>query len=205
METRKPRVLLCVSGSVAAVKVPQLAVALRVFAEVKIVATKSSRHFLDLSRDYDSEAWAQWQVLAPPIELLGDEDEWKQWKKVGDPVLHIELRNWADMMLIAPLSANTLGKLANGICDTLLTCVARAWDLSQRKPFLVAPAMNTQMWLHPLTNRHIETLESFGVQVIAPAVKLLACGDTGVGALAEVEDIVSAVKTALSSGNTPGT
>jgi len=65
----------------------------------------------------------------------GDEDDWRSWKTVGDNVLHIELRRWADAMLIAPLSANTLAKVANGMCDNLLTCVVRAWDW--QKPLLV--------------------------------------------------------------------
>jgi len=65
----------------------------------------------------------------------GDEDDWRSWKTVGDDVLHIELRRWADIMVIAPLSANTLAKVANGMCDNLLTCVVRAWDW--QKPLLV--------------------------------------------------------------------
>lgn len=64
-----------------------------------------------------------------------DEEEWRQWKVVGDPVLHIELRRWADVLLLAPLSANTLAKVSNGLCDNLLTCVVRAWDFA--KPLLV--------------------------------------------------------------------
>lgn len=65
----------------------------------------------------------------------GDEDDWRSWQKVGDPVLHIELRRWADVLLLAPLSANTLAKAASGLCDNLLTCVVRAWDF--KKPLLV--------------------------------------------------------------------
>lgn len=66
----------------------------------------------------------------------GDDDEWHEWSKVGDPVMHIELRRWADVFVIAPLSANTLAKLANGICDNLITCVARAWDF--QRPLVVS-------------------------------------------------------------------
>jgi len=65
-----------------------------------------------------------------------DDDEWRQWKRVGDPVMHIELRRWADVMVIAPLSANTLAKAAGGMCDNLLTCVLRAWDWG--RPLLVS-------------------------------------------------------------------
>ena len=65
----------------------------------------------------------------------GDEDDWRSWRAVGDEVLHIELRRWADAVVIAPLSANTLAKAANGLCDNLLTCVVRAWDW--QKPLLV--------------------------------------------------------------------
>lgn len=86
--------------------------------------------------------------------MLRDEMDWLLWEKLGDEVLHVELRRWADAYLIAPLSANTLGKLANGLCDNMVTCTARAWDPAN-KPLVVAPAMNTFMWDHPLTSRHI--------------------------------------------------
>lgn len=66
----------------------------------------------------------------------GDEAEWHEWSKVGDPVMHIELRRWADVLVIAPLSANSLAKLANGLCDNLVTCIARAWDF--KRPLLVS-------------------------------------------------------------------
>ena len=65
-------------------------------------------------------------------------------------MLHIELRKLASILIIAPLSANTMGKIANGLCDNLLTCIARCWDL-KRNPFIVAPAMNTMMYEHPIT------------------------------------------------------
>ncbi|CAB1116820.1 unnamed protein product [Ectocarpus sp. CCAP 1310/34] len=81
------------------------------------------------------------------------------------------------MLLVAPLSANTLSKLANGLCDNLVTCVARAWDFKSKKSFVVAPAMNTHMWEHPMTNRHLSALTELGVAVVPPASKKLACGD----------------------------
>lgn len=70
--------------------------------------------------------------------------------------IRLDLRKWADAFIIAPLDANTLAKIANGLADNLLTCVARAWDFN--KPFYFAPAMNTCMWEHPLTNEHVKKL-----------------------------------------------
>ena len=74
----------------------------------------------------------------------------------GDSVLHIELRKWADILVIAPLDANTLAKLAVGLCDNCLTCVWRAWDPARAVG--LAPAMNTLMWEHPFTRRHLRSL-----------------------------------------------
>lgn len=114
---------------------------------------------------------------------------------MGDPVEHINLRNWADLFLIAPLSAHTMAKLAHGLCDDTLSCVARAWRYST--PLLVAPAMNTAMWEHPLTMGQIETLQSWGAIVITPQPKMLACGEVGMGALASIDEIVRQVKVAI--------
>jgi phosphopantothenoylcysteine decarboxylase len=138
------------------------------------------------------------------------EDEWKEWNTLGDPVLHIDLRDWADLLLIAPLSAHTLAKLAHGLCDDTLSCVVRAWDFGHGprpgKPILLAPAMNTAMWQHPLTRPQLDSLQGFwntaknpknGISVIAPQVKTLACGEVGNGALAAVDDIVRAVEVSL--------
>ena len=66
----------------------------------------------------------------------GDEDDWREWRGKGDPIMHIELRKWADVLLVAPMSANSLAKAAQGLCDNLLTCILRAWDFS--KPCLVS-------------------------------------------------------------------
>ena len=155
-------------------------------------------------------------VLVDQIQSkLDADDEWKGWNRLGDSVLHIELREWADMLVIAPLSAHTLAKLAQGLCDDTLTCVARAWDLGHGarpgKPMLLAPAMNTAMWEHPLTQQQLSTIQGFWnssktnttslmkncIQVVAPQVKTLACGEVGDGALASVDTIVGAVKECL--------
>lgn len=126
------------------------------------------------------------------MQVFSDSDEWSNWSKIGDPILHIDLRNWADVFVLAPLDANTLGKLANGICDNLLTCIARAWSIDE-KPLIFCPAMNTLMWKHPSTERNITILKEWKYIEVPPIVKKLACGDEGIGALATVESIVSCI------------
>src|SRR5207244_10305246 len=83
------------------------------------------------------------------------QDEGRRFQ-LGESVPHIELRKWADLLCIAPLDANTLAKLANGLADNCLTCVWRAWELA--RPVVLAPAMNTLMWDHPLTRRHLRQI-----------------------------------------------
>ncbi|NXP05532.1 COAC decarboxylase, partial [Thinocorus orbignyianus] len=183
------RVLVGVTGSVAALKLPVLIAELLQIPglEVQVVTTERAKHF--------------YNVQEIPVTLYSDEDEWQLWKRRSDPVLHIELRRWADLMLVAPLDANTLAKLANGLCDNLLTCVVRAWDLS--KPLLFCPAMNTAMWEHPITSRQVEQLKSFGYVEIPCVVKKLVCGDEGRGAMAEVWTIVESVKRILEERGLP--
>jgi phosphopantothenoylcysteine decarboxylase len=132
--------------------------------------------------------------------------------------MHIELREWAHILVVAPLSANTLAKFAAGICDNMLLCVARAWkfgsqskssgnvtqvssedELYGSKPIILAPAMNTAMWEHPLTHRQVQTIQSFSssIYVVQPQAKELACGEIGNGALATVDDIINATKKCL--------
>lgn len=194
-------VLLGATGSVAAVKVPDLAAAFTAAGHnVKIVATDAATYFFDID----------------PLRsiLTLDADEWPGERYArGDEVRHIELRKWADIFAIAPLDANTLAKLAYGLADNALTCVWRAWDSA--KPILLAPAMNTLMWQHPFTRRHLHALAvDLGgyhfpshldeerlipiinercrlLRIAAPVTKALACGDIGVGAMAEVATIVS--------------
>ena len=156
-------ILLCCTGSVASIKLPELLEQLRQVGdcEVKIVLTKHSQHFLPDLASLGSQGQT----------VLTDEDEWRCWEARGDPVLHIELRRWADLCLIAPLSANTLAKLSQGLADNLLTSTLRAWDLS--RPVLVAPAMNTFMWEHPVTCQQLSILSGWGYTVIPPVVKTL--------------------------------
>ena len=174
-ESSSPNILLGVSGSVAAIKTKELYDLLKVSHNVRIVATKPAMHFVGTLDGIED------------MVVYQDDEEWKSWRSKGDQVLHIELRNWADVMIIAPLSANTLGKIANGLCDNLLTCIVRAWDFG--KPLLLAPAMNTYMWNNPLTKNHLGVCTDLGFIIIPPISKKLACGDIGEGAMAEPHDI----------------
>jgi len=182
-----------------------------------VVATQSSLYFFDP---------AQLDPLHPAAPVRNrdvvylDDDEWpggaegRRYQR-EDAVLHIELRRWAEVFLIAPLDANTLAKLAVGLCDNCLTCVWRAWDMA--RPVVLAPAMNTLMWEHPFTRKHLRAVaadfgamhvpghledealvaqindRAKGLRIVGPISKRLACGDVGVGAMAEVPEVVAAV------------
>ncbi|XP_054369404.1 phosphopantothenoylcysteine decarboxylase isoform X1 [Mirounga angustirostris] len=180
---RQFHVLVGVTGSVAALKLPLLVSRLLDIPglEVAVVTTERAKHF--------------YSPQDIPVTLYSDADEWEMWKCRSDPVLHIDLRRWADLMLVAPLDANTLGKVASGICDNLLTCVIRAWDC--RKPLLFCPAMNTVMWEHPITAQQVGQLKAFGYVEIPCVAKKLVCGDQGLGAMAEVGTIVGKVEEIL--------
>jgi phosphopantothenoylcysteine decarboxylase len=215
-------ILLGVTGSVAALKTPLIYQRLKALGcAVKVVATQPSLYFFDP---------AELDPLDPrrpqrnPAVVVLDADEWPGRETGGrfqrdDEVLHIELRRWADLFLIAPLDANTLGKLAHGLCDNCLTCVWRAWDPA--RPVVLAPAMNTFMWEHPATARALRVLaqdagtpppppelgadhlvewinaHSPRLRVAAPASRRLACGDVGVGALADPDELAGLVASLL--------
>lgn len=137
-KSSKKKVLVGCTGSVATIKLPQLVEKLyQRDVEVRVVVTERAKHFLKEAE------------LPNGCQVLSDTVEWAAWQDRGDPVLHIDLVKWADVFIIAPMDANTLGKMASGICDNLVTCVARAWDV--HKPLLFCPAMNTKMWEHPVT------------------------------------------------------
>lgn len=146
----------------------------------KFIFTQSSLNFVKLD-----DFWFR------SDEVYDDAEEWNTYQS-SKKVLHIDLSKWADVFVIAPLSANTLAKLANGICDNLLTCVARAWDFN--KPFIVAPSMNTRMYEHPVTKEHLDKISSWGIKIIPPIEKTLFCGDTGIGAMASIDDIMKLIK-----------
>lgn len=214
-----PNLLLGVTGSVAAVRAPELAGALAALGPVKVAATVAALAFFDpadLPECPDLSLPARGQAT-----LYLDQDEWPQGRRfqVGEPVLHIELRRWAEVLVIAPLDAHTLAKLALGLCDNLLTCVYRAWD--RQRPVVLAPAMNTHMWEHPTTARHLSQLQAdFGgahgipglppdelcesinvtcplLRVVPPQSRRLACGDEGMGALADPGEVAAAVRSLL--------
>lgn len=179
---RMPHVLIACSGSVAAIKIRNIISELNhSFITVTLVITEASKHFIDIEKIKEDFK----------IDVYTDQNEWDAWKNRGDPVLHIELTKKADLLLLAPLSANTMAKVSTGICDNLLTCIVRAWDVS--KPVLFCPSMNTQMWNHPVTKDQVDKLESWGYIQIPPIVKTLMCGDHGIGAMAEVETIKTRV------------
>ncbi|CAH1119448.1 unnamed protein product [Phaedon cochleariae] len=187
------KILIGCTGSVATIKLPVLIETISkgkgTFSseiDVRICLTEHSKHFL---QDTDLN----------DVCIYSDSDEWAAWSNRGDPVLHIELAKWADILLIAPLDANTLAKIANGLCDNILTCIVRAWDLS--KPLIFCPAMNTKMYQHPLTAQQISTLKSWGYYEIPVIEKQLICGDVGPGAMAEVETIVDFLKSVMKERN----
>ncbi|GAC1465535.1 MAG: hypothetical protein NVSMB9_05250 [Isosphaeraceae bacterium] len=205
------RILLGVTGSVAAVRTPVLYQSLRSAGHrVRVLATEASLYFFDPASlgSVDDEEDGP---------LFRDADEWRGLSyQAGDPVLHIEFRKWADLLVIAPLDANTLAKFALGLSDNFLTCVFRAWDFS--RPVILAPAMNTRMWESPVTLRHLRQLVSDhgqpgasgdwtldgapevfarwapGLVLISPEARRLACGDVGMGAMADVVSIAEAVR-----------
>mmetsp|Transcript_57903 Transcript_57903/g.161601 ORF Transcript_57903/g.161601 Transcript_57903/m.161601 type:complete len:288 (-) Transcript_57903:87-950(-) len=195
----RPRVVLVATGSVAAVKVPELSALLCEFAEVAVVLTAAGSTMVsDVAPLYAPQRDAAWRRLIADgqLRVLRDVDEWEGYRSVSaDAVVHISLRKWADAVVVAPCSSNTLAKVALGLCDNLATCLFRAWD--PEKPVVIAPAMNTVMWEHPTNAQHLRTLENWGYTIVPPATKLLACGDTGRGGLAPPADIAAAVKEAL--------
>lgn len=216
-------VLLGVTGSVAAIHTVLLVEELQQAGhQVKVVATQAALYF------FDPGAIQPRGGRRNPEAVILDEDEWpgrdqgRRYQR-DDPVLHIEVRRWADIFVIAPLDANTLAKLACGLADNCLTCVWRAWERS--RPVVLAPAMNTLMWENPLTVLHLQQLVALqglseipprelsalpgwlnercpGLRIVSPISKRLACDDVGIGAMAERGEIVALV-TLLAKGAKP--
>jgi phosphopantothenoylcysteine decarboxylase len=238
----KHHLLLAATGSVASIKIPQILHALSHHPNlsIRLVFSESSRQFLQ-DQSHEQPLLASLGEINNVDGIYFDEHEWsKPWVR-GDSILHIELRRWADLMVVAPLSANGLAKIATGMSDNLISSVIRAWDFDglidgarrgvklpydmgktreeledlpgifregRKKGIVVAPAMNTAMWGHPVTARHLDVLEKeWGVanggwfEVLRPVEKRLACGDTGAGAMRDWKEIVGVVEERLGLGH----
>ncbi|KAL8711296.1 MAG: hypothetical protein Q9220_004193 [cf. Caloplaca sp. 1 TL-2023] len=214
----KRHLLLAASGSVATIKLPKIAEALshQAHLSIYIVLTKAAENFL--AGQSDEQPALDYLKTIPNVNgIFLDQDEWTEPWTRGTGILHIELRRWADLLVIAPLSANSLAKMTAGLADNLLLSIVRAWDTTGvindppglGKRIIVAPAMNTAMWLHPITKKQIKVLqEDWGVdagpegwiEVLKPIEKVLACGDSGSGAMREWTDIVAVIKQRLAAG-----
>ncbi len=171
-------ILLGVSGGVAAYKAVELASKLTAIgAKVNTVMTENACRLIGPK---SFEAVTNSAVF---ISLWERSEKYK----IG----HINLIDWADIVVVAPATANIIGKIANGICDDLLSttlCVASA------KPILFAPAMNTNMWTNAAVQRNVKTVKEMGFQLIGPEEGLLACGTEGIGRMSEPQDILEALK-----------
>jgi phosphopantothenoylcysteine decarboxylase len=167
-------IVLGVTGSIAAYKAVELTSQLtKEGLDVRVVMTADAQRFITplafktLSRH-------------PVVTDLYDEEE--GWKPT-----HIRLADEADLLLIAPATANVIAKMANGLADDALTCIALA--LNPRAKILLAPAMNGKMWLHPATQQNAATLKQRGAEFIGPEEGMLSCGYEGVGRLWPVDAI----------------
>ena len=176
------RILLCVCGGIAAYKSVELVRRLReAGAEVQVAMTENAQRFIGV---------ASLQAVSG-VPVRGS-----LWDEAAEAAMgHIELARWADRVLVAPATANTLARLAHGLADDLVStlCLATAAPLS------VVPAMNSRMWLHPATQANIATLRARGVQVIGPDDGAQACGEFGPGRLREPPEIVSDLTAAFAA------
>ena len=166
------KIILAVTGSIAAYKTPQLTrLLVKAGAQVRVLMTRAAADFVSpLSL-----------ATVSKHAVLSDVSDGATWNN------HVELGLWADLMLVAPCSANTLAKMAHGICDNLVCAVY----LSARCPVFLAPAMDEDMWLHPATRTNISQLRAFGSNIIPVGNGELASGLVGEGRMAEPEDIVN--------------
>ena len=169
------KIILGVTGSIAAYKSPLIVRELvKAGAEVKVVMTPAAKDFV-------SDLTLSTLSRSPVLSGLFDEATWAN---------HVALGRWADLMLIAPLSCNTLAKMADGRCDNLLMAVY----LSAVCPVHAAPAMDEDMWHHPATKKNLDTVAQNGVRFMDVGYGELASGLTGEGRMAEPEEIIGAIK-----------
>lgn len=171
------KILLGVTGSIAAYKACELVrLLVKAGADVQVVMT---RHACEFVTPLTFRTLSKHPV---GVDMFDSPREWSPE--------HISLAEWADVLLIAPCTANVLAKLAQGLADDLLTSTC----LASRAPLFVAPAMNTLMWEHPATVANVRTLEERGVSFIDAGSGELACGTVGKGRLAEPAEIVRALE-----------
>jgi phosphopantothenoylcysteine synthetase/decarboxylase len=171
---RAKNVILGVTGSIAAFKAVDLASTLvKAGCEVHVVMTADALRFVTA---------LPFKTLSRHAVVIDLYDEAEGWKPS-----HIELADQADLLLIAPATANTLAKLACGLANDALSCIALA--LNPDAKLLIAPAMNGKMWLHPATQANVTILQQRGAQFIGPEKGMLSCGYEGIGRLWPVDDI----------------
>lgn len=176
MSIRVQRVLLCVSGGIAAYKAAELVRRLRdAGAQVQVAMTENAQRFVGAQT---------FQALSGlPVRT-------SLWDAQAEAAMgHLELAHWAQQIVLAPATANTLARLAHGMADDLVSTLC----LASEAPLLVAPAMNHRMWLHPATQANVTTLLARGVEMIGPNDGPLAEGEFGPGRMAEPHEIVAAL------------
>ncbi len=166
------KILLGVTGSIAAFKAVDLVRILKKCgAEVKVILTESAEHF----------------VTPLTLETLSENPVYQSlWGTPGSPMNHIELARWADLILVAPATANTLAEMAQGLGQSLLTTEL----LAAKAPVFIAPAMNPTMYAHPATQSNLSKLISYGYTLLSPVHGTAACGDEGVGRMMEPLDLL---------------
>ena len=172
--SKNKNIILGVTGSIAAHKAADLASLLtKQKHSVRVVMTADAQRFITP---------LPFKVLSRHPVVTGLYDEEEGWKPT-----HIEMADEAGLLLIAPATANVIAKLAHGLTDDALTCIALA--LNPKAKILIAPAMNGKMWLHPATQQNVKTLKARGVKFIGPDEGMLSCGYEGIGRMWPVEAI----------------
>jgi len=184
---RSRRILVGVSGGIAAYKAAELVRALiRAEAEVRVVMTANAQKFIT---PLTFQSLSQHAVATDTFDLHEEQ-------AIG----HIGLADWAELMVVAPATANVVARLALGLADDVLTTIA----LACRAPLMVVPAMNVNMWGHPATVTNIATLRSRGVEIVGPDSGDLACGWVGAGRMVEAVAVVGEISRVLGGGDLAG-